>query len=398
MFLHHPSNIDSQREAGVRRRVAVLVTIVFLAAVPSSALEIGENLFIHGFGGWAFAQTDENLYLIGDENGVWDNVQLSLNFTADIAPRARVVAQVAMTQEDELETDLDYAFGEWKFSDRARLRLGRVKHPFGIYAEIFDVGTLRPFYMLPQSIYGPQGITAKSVDGIGFLGILDSPTWSVSYDLYAGEIQGTLQVPGPFAADPDDRFQSEVVSDFEVEDVFGLRLEVSPPLAGLRFGLSAYTGEQTVVDVQQATTKQSYDVVGVHIGYEDEKWLARAEASRFDLGDDAFGADGAYAELAYHVTENWQLAVRWDWWQGDNSGLDLTQLPPFVNQLLENEDLGFAINYWFTPRFVVKLNYHVIKGNRFAFPDDPDEILRAFFTQQLEDETEMIVFGVQFSF
>ena len=39
--------------------------------------------------------------------------------------------------------------------------------PFGNYTEIYDVGTLRPFYHLPQATYGPTGQIAESYDGIG---------------------------------------------------------------------------------------------------------------------------------------------------------------------------------------------------------------------------------------
>jgi hypothetical protein len=55
----------------------------------------------------------------------------------------------------------DYGFAEWRFSDALRLHAGRMKHPFGIYSEIFDVGTLRPFYTLSQSVYGAQVDYAK---------------------------------------------------------------------------------------------------------------------------------------------------------------------------------------------------------------------------------------------
>ena len=68
------------------------------------------------------------------------------------------------------DVELDYAFAEWFVSDALKIRMGRVKHPFGLYGEIFDVGTLRPFYLLPQSIYGPNGFTAKAYNGVGLTG------------------------------------------------------------------------------------------------------------------------------------------------------------------------------------------------------------------------------------
>lgn len=66
------------------------------------------------------------------------------------------------------EIKLDFAFGEWAFSDALKFRMGKVKCPFGIYSEVFDVGTIRPFYALPQAIYGAPGIVTKSYFGTQF--------------------------------------------------------------------------------------------------------------------------------------------------------------------------------------------------------------------------------------
>jgi len=68
-----------------------------------------------------------------------------------------------------------------------KLRAGKVKQPFGISAEVFDVGTRRPFFELPQAVYGPIGLVGESYKGIGFTGSFDvQGGWGLAYDLYGG--------------------------------------------------------------------------------------------------------------------------------------------------------------------------------------------------------------------
>src|SRR5256885_3346716 len=43
---------------------------------------------------------------------------------------------------------LDWAFGEWRFSDRLRLRMGLLKHPLGIFGEVPNVGNPAPLLHL----------------------------------------------------------------------------------------------------------------------------------------------------------------------------------------------------------------------------------------------------------
>ncbi len=77
--------------------------------------------------------------------------------------------------------------GATTFSQKLKLRAGKVKQPFGISAEVFDVGTRRPFFELPQAVYGPIGLVGESYKGIGFTGSFDvQGGWGLAYDLYGG--------------------------------------------------------------------------------------------------------------------------------------------------------------------------------------------------------------------
>ena len=117
--------------------------------------------------------SDPYAYLAGGGEGEneFDDVEFALALSTQPADDLSIFAQVSFASSDDgEETEVELAIAERAFSDQARLRFGRSKMPFGIYTEIYDIGTLRPFLTLPQSIYGPTGFVSESYDGIGISG------------------------------------------------------------------------------------------------------------------------------------------------------------------------------------------------------------------------------------
>ena len=64
------SGIRIDRVCGI---AIVGLVILSVAAVPSRAQGLSDDVKIHGFGGWAYGVTDGNAYLLGTEDGSWDN-------------------------------------------------------------------------------------------------------------------------------------------------------------------------------------------------------------------------------------------------------------------------------------------------------------------------------------
>lgn len=386
-------------------RAAALLLASTLGVAPAAPGQNAGNdgVEIHGFGEWAYAETDGHRYLIGSNDGRYQNASLSLNLAyrkGDLSIVGQLqVEQNPIVEESEIDVSLDYAFLEWNLSDSLRLRAGRAKHPFGIYAEIFDVGTLRPFYLLPQGIYGPQGFTAQFYDGVGITGS-SGDSWAVSYDVYFGQIQGDARFPGPLSGDPSEVLESIVDLGFTVRDTIGGRLTVHTPVDGLNFGVSAYRGDQIVnagdTSNPGVALVDERETNLAHLEFLNDKWSIRTEVASSDGSGSEI--DAAYFEAAYHLDDHWQLAARWDDSDVTLKGLDTSMFPPFFTQVLESTDIAFGINYWFAPNAVLKLSYHATEGNRFAFPGEPLEIVQTLLTGTLEDETEMVVFGTQFSF
>ena len=370
--------------------VIFLAGIVFLCPMPGWAVD--DVVQIHGFGGWAYGKTDGNNYLLGDDDGNYANSYFALNVSA--SPYEKFSANVQTqwrTSRNGLELEFDYAFAEWAFSDWLKLRIGKVKCPFGIYTEIWDVGTLRPFYNLPQGMYGTPGTMAtKSYLGAGLTGSYYlSGDWGLQYDVYGGNLTF------PDVTEPDiANYPATRVLELKMDDAFGTRLAVLTPLDGLSFGVSTYIGDIVVWsggEVEDYYVSDWHNGYGVHLEYLYDPVSVRAEYGRLHkLSGNDVDIQAAYVEAAYRFFTILQLAAMYDikW-------IDFEMEVP-LEGVEDHKDLVFGLNYWFNPNLVIKFSYHYVKGNILAQPDD---IIAAMLSPGgLEDTTHLVVFGTQFSF
>lgn len=377
-----------------RLRTFALGVLFATAALPGFA-DDSTAIAIHGFGGWAYGKTDGLTTSIGTKEGNYDNAEFALNISAKPTENLSLVAQTRLTSADT-HTALDYAFAEWAFSDALKVRIGRVKHPFGIYGEVFDVGTLRPFYQLPQSLYGPNGFTARAYNGAGVTGNLRfARKWAAQYDVYGGQIEGDFETPGLIAGDPSLFLEPRISFQYHVDDTIGGRLSIATPVDGLSFGASGYSG-RAETGLQTLKGRPRRVVTDLHLDYTGDRLSIRAEKGHLKNGTD-FSVSSAYVEGAWKFDQHWQLGLRSEKLDV-TPNLNLAELPPIYPQLLKNRENALSVSYWFSPNFVVRGSVSDIKGNRFAFPATSEDVMRALDTNQLDDRTRLFVFGAQFSF
>jgi hypothetical protein len=356
------------------------------SALPAAAVELQDGkLSINGYGSWAYGATNLNEYTIAGHGGDFDSGDFALALTSRLSDRAVVAAQLHFFPE-RTGLSLDWAFGEWRFSDQLRVRLGVLKHPFGIFGEVVNVGTLRPFFLISSSVYGTTEISGSGVNGLAFSGLIrPGKGWELSYDLYGGslklhveevipkvlqQVQGTLQPGGTL--------------DIQVEEtkyILGGRLIVATPLEGFELRLSAYG---TPVHEENGPRV----IVGPSLQYTSEAFIARLEYFYF-WEDGSQRAHAAYAEAAYFLTEQFQVGARAEIYD------TIAFKSPLDSSLFEHRELAATFNYWFDPGLVVKLSFHAIDGNRFAFPAPLDDALLA---GTLHRTTFATIIGMQFSF
>jgi opacity protein-like surface antigen len=361
----------------------------------AAAQGIADQIAIHGFASWAYGRTDGNNYLNGTEKGNYRDGNLAINIAASLSEKLRIVAQPSVTQAAAAEAGepattiaIDYAFAAWKFSDAAELRLGKVQQPFGLYAEIFQVGTLRPLYSLPQSIYGSSGIVAQGLTGVSLTASTSaSAPWGVTADLYGGGVD--LQEFGaPLDINRGDTLSGLQSIETEVNrDVIGGRLVLHTPVSGLTLGGSAWTGVAT-----EGSETNRNTVFGAEAEYLSDRWSIRGEYA-YNKEGDKYHTNAGYGEVGFRLTPAWQVAGRYERFVNTLPGFP----SPAVPSLTEHTAWVGGLSYWFSPNLVVRANYTYVKGNRFATPD-VDEILADIGSGSLDDQTNLVQFGVQFSF
>jgi hypothetical protein len=342
-----------------------------MMASAAAAQEQTQRIILHGFGEWAYARTDGNEYLDGSEQGDYDTVGLGLNVTSQVSDNISVVGQFAVRSRasDNPGAELDYAFAEWRLSDAVQVRFGRSKHPFGIYTEIFDIGTLRPFFHLPLSIYGPAEIAAQSYDGIGLTGRHDfKGSTSVDYDLYGGEVS--------FASNQRVGASNQNATE-QVRNVFGGRARLHTAIDGLSVGASAYTGK---LEHEGTSSSARHLGLGMHAEYAMAPLTLRAE-----VGEHSESGEGHtrafYLEGAYRIREKWEIATRYDQFKvrsDDPNG-----------ESPSHRDIALGLNYWQNANFVLKLSLHNVRGLAAVIPANE---------ANPDNRTTALIFGSQFTF
>ncbi|MEP6494145.1 MAG: porin [bacterium] len=313
---------------------------------------------------------------------------MALNLLAPVSERITIHTQAQTLQTDDgTKVDLDYAFAEYQVSDEVTLRLGKVKHPFGIYTEVFTVGTLRPFIDLPQGFYGPVGFAGQAYNGAGITGSARSGEWTANYDVYGGGY--TLE---KFRV-PEELYHGsslqDVSQEIEVEstrNVIGGRVVLHTPVRGLSVGSSAYTG---ILDEPAANRRT---VVAAQFDYRSNAWTLQSEVAYEDQVNDERAA-GGYVQTAYRLTSEWQVAAQYDYLQNRFNGVSAAAAP----SLQFHREGAVALNYWVSRSMVVKLEYHHVNGNRFAMPH-PEDLVATLDAGRLRTVTHLVQFGAQFAF
>jgi hypothetical protein len=364
--------------------LAGVVLAVSALPLAASAEDLTEKTHVHVFGGWAYGRTDGNQYLAGVKGGSYDTASLALNVTSDVSDKLRIVGQAEWVDGSEgSEIQFDYAFAEWRLSPNVKLRAGKVKQPFGLSAEVFDVGTLRPFYELPQATYGGIGLVGESYKGVGLSGYVGlKHGWGLNYDVYGGG-QELEEYRPPEALLLGETFQNPIETE-RTKDMVGGRVIVDTPVEGLRFGTSAYTGTEI-----GATRRTGFGVQGEYL---TGKWSLRSEYMRETAKND-LSADGFYAEAAFHFDRHWQAAAQYG-----RLTSELAAVPtPVTPSLLRHEEFAFGLNYWWSPNFVFKASYHHVNGNRLAGPL-PEDLGAVVAEGSLDKRTNLVIVGAQFSF
>jgi hypothetical protein len=392
--------------------ICFIVGVSLLAMPPTAAAGLEEKFFFGAFGGWAYKKTDRNPYLNGNDKGSYDNVGAGITFGAYPVEQLKVQGQFFAHAGGGSEVDLDWAMAEWTFNSHFKLRAGKIKQPAGLYSETLEVGVARPFFDLPQSVYGASGVQGEAFLGGGFTGeVWSNDDWSISYDIYSGKVE--LEFTEPWEqieaeeheeeeydtciSDGSDPLLCDLISEsgeaghgghseLDVTSAFGWRLGIDTPFEGLSISTAGFVGD---------SAEGYHSTVGVSVQYALD--FASFQGEYFHTKRKGnIEWDAAYVQTAYRpclqfgcgpaFLDGVEIAMRYDWLDGKSLGEKIE------SRYRTHEEFSVGLNYWFSPGFVIKASYHRVYGNLFAFD------MELLEEGRLKRSTDSVVVGVHFAF
>jgi len=360
---------------------------------------------LHGFGSWAFADTNGNPYLGGTASSSWDNIAGGVLVSAQAFERLWINAQIsADTREGDSDLSLERMFVQWTFADWLKIRGGRSPHPIGIYSEVLNVGTTRPFFDLPQGVYGPTGTTTLSYDGAGVTGSIVIKDWEFAYDVYGGEAEAQFAAPYVVAVTGPIPTPGSIVN-VTSPDTVGGRLQIMPPIDGLTLGLSAYTTQA------EGTVSTHFEriVYGGQFEFERENYSLRAEYYKQEADEFKTNADAGYVMGTVRpfglipvgeigtLLDRIEIAAMYNVYAIHRVEPAPGFPIPTPKQLKNHREWAVGLNYWFTPTFVARAEYHMVMDNIFAH-EGATLLNKLGPPRDLDNETQLVKVGLDFSF
>ncbi len=302
---------------------------------------------------------------------------LADRFVAQVAHR-RVGASPAAAYHRAVK--LDWLFYERALGDAARVRVGRLPIPWGIYNETRYVGTLLPFYQAPASTYREKEFSTEALDGaLVTREFAAASAFPVEASAYAGEIRylesSQLPVapelpPGVTLADaaaaaaasgmplPAGRW-TYATARARGRGVGG-NVWVTTPVPGLRVGGGGLrarlkgglrpNGGLADATVWFGSVDGSFDRV-----------TARAEAMHADLG--AVRVRGGYVQLGARVARAVTVNAQTDY---SHFRVTFLPLPPTYTvrpfSFTQNRDHAASVVWSATRRVQVRVEGHLTRG------------------------------------
>lgn len=233
MNLRHPTT---------RRTLAVFSALGLALATAGTSLAAvtWKNIQFGGFASQGFlVNTGNNDYLGDTSGGTFDFREYALNASWSKG-KFRVGAQgfgqrLGVYGDDKIV--LDWAIADYQATQWFGIRAGRVKMPRGLYNEALDIDSVRPFVLLPQSVYDARlrDFNAAINGGMIYGNISLRRFGSLDYKAFYGDI--------PMSTDSgaNDYFNNDAPYPnvkIGMDSVYGGSVFWNTPKSGLRFGYS----------------------------------------------------------------------------------------------------------------------------------------------------------------
>jgi hypothetical protein len=193
----------------VYRRIAGLVIACFCTGQLTSQAQdfklFDRDVQIHGFASQGFIYTNDNNWLtMNTSQGSGAFTEFGVNVSSSVTDKLRVGAQLYdrnLGRLGQYHPSLDWAVADYRFKSWFGVRGGKVKTTLGLYNDTQDLDFLRPFALLPQSVY-PTDLRDATIAHLGgdVYGsiFLKHRLGDLSYTVYAGHRSDSIYSGYPY--------------------------------------------------------------------------------------------------------------------------------------------------------------------------------------------------------
>jgi hypothetical protein len=202
-------------------------------ALPAQDFKLFDRTVqVHGFASQGFVYTNDNNWLTMESSeGSGAFTDFGFNLTSRVTDKLFVGAQGYdrnLGQLGEYHPSLDWAVADYRFKSWFGIRGGKVKTTLGLYTDTQDLDFLRPFALLPQSVY-PTDLREDTISHLG------------------GDIYGNISLKRKFG----DLSYTAYAGHRSDSPDSGYRYLLSQPLVAIRF--NSYGGLQYGADLRWNT-------------------------------------------------------------------------------------------------------------------------------------------------
>ncbi len=342
----------------------------------SNAASIEERVTVHGYGDTGYIRATENNFTQKPSGNNWDYNYLSVNFTAQIDEKTKIIAQIR--QGSEILGDMG-AYVNYNLTDNLTARAGQMKVPAGIFNEIRDIKFLQLSELTPLMYQDAAGTLPDSFKGIESIYHIDMGLHRLTFDVYGGEPKGAntylQQAPTYFVM---------------VQNIYGGRLTYKTPI-GLKFSLSTFQND-LLSNTSASSTNAAEGVrklSSTSIDYRNYNFDIKMEyaiATQFPNSPSEVNGKAYYGQFGYTFADKITPYVRYDYLLYNNDQVD--------NPMYYQQAKVFGLTYRINNNVSMRMENHWNHG--YAIPANTQGGLFNSATAKLD--WNLFAMGVNFIF
>jgi hypothetical protein len=330
---------------------------------------------IHGFISQGFLKSDKYNYLANDsEKGSFQFNEIGINFGKQVTDKLRIGVQFFARDLGDAANNkitLDWAYGDYRLTDRFGIRAGKIKVPFGLYNETRDMDMLRACIILPQSVY--PDLIRDSIIALNGAGVYGAIQMQKAGSLEYQAMTGVMNI------DKDSGFGKFIQSfsgglitlndDFNTDAGYAGSLRWNTPLTGLALKVSAlktsFDVPATIATVQMdaLATIYSLEYVWKDLTLSAEYYVNDTDTSVFGMTTSA-KAENYYLMGSYRFSKWLEIGAYYsvNYSDKDDKDGDRYTALGLPDYLAWQKDSALFVRFDINDHFLVKLEGHYVDG------------------------------------